>query len=143
MGDDTFDIGNDNFEIRPARPFSSGFSPSSYEPLPTSRFPEIGTGPSSGPVADAAVPTAPVVVSVRPAASAPPARATPTTLPFTGEAGPRTLAGILGSLGLISLGVSLRLRRRRMVADNLRRSDAHDLDGERGEAPSANEEHVS
>ena len=60
-------------------------------------------------VAAAAPPQIPSVAGARP---------TPSTLPFAGQAGTGMLAGILGGIGIASLGAALHLRSRRRAAQD-------------------------
>jgi hypothetical protein len=141
------DLGNENFELGSLRPSSAVYGSSGYDPLPTSRFPELGAGTSNAPIAstpapDSPVAAAPVVVPVRPPASAPAARATPSTLPATGDVGPRTLSGIIAGLGMISLGVGLRLRRRREIAARADHIDASPSVVDRVDTPRPDDEHA-
>jgi hypothetical protein len=57
-------------------------------------------------------------------------------LPFAGQANPGLLAGILGGLGLASVGAALHLRARRKAAEQAAAADAeHGLTGDISDLP--------
>jgi hypothetical protein len=63
-------------------------------------------------------------------------------LPFAGQASPGLLAGILGGLGLASVGAALHLRARRKRAEQAVSSGVdHGLTGEVSELPLGEDEH--
>ena len=70
------------------------------------------------------------------------ARPTPSVLPFAGQAGPGLLAGILGGLGLASVGAALHLRARRKAAEQTAPPDAdHSLTGDVSDLPLDEDQH--
>jgi hypothetical protein len=99
----------------------------------TAAYPGVAAAhPEGQPGVLAAAPSQPrpgvaAAVPAQPGPSVVAARPTPSTLPFAGQADPGTLVGILGGLGLASLGAALHLRARRKAAE-------HRVDGE-GEPP--------
>jgi hypothetical protein len=69
------------------------------------------------------------------------ARPTPSTLPFAGQTGPGMLAGVLGGLGLASLGAALHLRTRRKAAEQELSGGGQPPVGEMSELPLDEDHH--